>query len=139
MRDEFLPVYGDGRNVRDWIHVEDHCRGVWLALQNGRPGAVYNFGGGAERGNLDVVREILRYCGKPESLIRFVKDRPGHDQRYAMDYSLAARELGFSPSRSFEDGLEQTLRWYGENEEWVHGVTSGAYLSFMQEWYGDRL
>ena len=139
MRNEPLPVYGDGRNVRDWIYVDDHCRGVLLALQKGRPGAVYNFGGNAERGNLDVVREILRYCGKPESLIRFVTDRPGHDRRYAMDYSLAAKELGFSPSLSFEDGLQQTLRWYGENEDWVLGVTSGAYLSFMQEWYGERV
>ncbi len=139
MRDEPLPVYGDGRNVRDWIHVEDHCRGVLLALEKGRPGAVYNFGGGAERGNIEVVREILRYCGKSENLIRFVTDRPGHDRRYAMDYSLAARELGFSPSLTFEDGLRQTLRWYSENEDWVNGVTSGAYLSFMQEWYGDRL
>ena len=139
MRDEPLPVYGDGRNVRDWIYVDDHCQGVLLALQKGRPGAVYNFGGNAERGNLDVVREILRYCGKPESLIRFVTDRPGHDRRYAMEYSLAAEELGFSPSLSFEDGLQQTLRWYGENEDWVRGVTSGAYLSFMQEWYGDRV
>lgn len=139
MRDESLPVYGDGRNVRDWIHVEDHCRGVLLALKNGRPGAVYNFGGNAERANIDVVRAILRHCGKPERLIHFVTDRPGHDRRYAMDYSLAARELGFSPSCSFEEGLAQTLRWYGDNEEWVRGVTSGAYLSFMQEWYGDRL
>ncbi|MDR2489697.1 MAG: dTDP-glucose 4,6-dehydratase [Desulfovibrio sp.] len=139
MRDESLPLYGDGGNVRDWIHVEDHCRGILLALLKGRPGAVYNFGGNAERDNLAVVREILRFCGKPESLVRFVADRPGHDRRYAMEYSLAAEELGFSPSRSFEEGLGQTLRWYADNPEWVRGVTSGAYLSFIQEWYGDKV
>jgi dTDP-glucose 4,6-dehydratase len=139
MRDEPLPLYGDGGNVRDWIHVEDHCRGVFAALTKGRPGAVYNFGGNAERDNLAVVRAILRHCGKEESLIRFVTDRPGHDRRYAMDYSLAAGELGFSPSRSFEEGLRQTLDWYADNGEWIRGVTSGAYRSFVHEWYGGRL
>jgi dTDP-glucose 4,6-dehydratase len=139
IRDEALPLYGDGANVRDWIHVEDHCRGILLALKKGRPGAVYNFGGGAERSNLAVVCAILSYCGKPESLIRFVTDRPGHDRRYAMDYSLAAEELGFSPSCSFEEGLGQSLRWYADNGDWLSGVSSGAYLTFMKEWYGDRL
>jgi dTDP-glucose 4,6-dehydratase len=138
MRNEALPVYGDGKNVRDWIHVLDHCRGVWLALTRGRPGAVYNFGGGAERNNLEVVRAILRFCGKSDDLISFVKDRPGHDRRYAMNYDLAARELGFAPRHAFEDGLESALRWYGENEAWMEGVTSGAYLTFMRDWYGDR-
>lgn len=137
-RDEPLPLYGDGKNVRDWIHVDDHCRGVLLALEKGRPGAIYNFGGGAERGNLDVVRAILAFCGKEESLVRFVKDRPGHDRRYAMAYALAARELGFSPSRNFEQGLAETLRWYDENRSWTESVQSGAYLTFMRDWYGDR-
>lgn len=139
MRDEPLPVYGDGKNVRDWIHVDDHCRGVLLALNKGRPGAIYNFGGSAERGNIDVVKAILCFCNKPETLIRFVKDRPGHDRRYAMDYSLAARELGFAPSCGFEEGLRRTLLWYGENQSWMDNITSGAYLTFMQDWYGDRL
>ena len=134
-----LPVYGTGMNVRDWIHVEDHCLGVWLALTKGRPGAVYNFGGNAERSNMDVVCQILDFCGKPESLISFVEDRPGHDFRYAMDYSLAARELGFSPSCSFEEGLAATLKWYEANADWITGVTSGAYRSFMDTWYGDRV
>jgi dTDP-glucose 4,6-dehydratase len=137
--DEPLPVYGDGLNVRDWIHVEDHCRGVFLALSEGRPGAVYNFGGGAQHSNIAVVREILRLCGKPESLIRMVKDRPGHDRRYAMDYSLAGRELGFSPAFSFEEGLAATLRWYGANRSWMESISSGAYLTFMRDWYGGRL
>ena len=138
-RGEPLPVYGSGTNVRDWIHVEDHCRGVLLALEKGRPGGVYNFGGDAERANLDVVRAILRLTGRDESLIRFVKDRPGHDLRYAMDHSLASRELGFSPLKNFEAGLEETVRWYESHDEWVRQVESGAYRDFEKIWYGERL
>ena len=138
-RGEPLPVYGSGTNVRDWIHVEDPCRGVLLALEKGRPGGVYNFGGDAERANLDVVRAILRLTGRDESLIRFVKDRPGHDLRYAMDHSLASRELGFSPLKNFEAGLEETVRWYESHDEWVRQVESGAYRDFEKIWYGERL
>lgn len=138
-RGDPLPVYGSGTNVRDWIHVEDHCRGVLLALEKGRPGGVYNFGGDAERANLDVVRAILRLTGRDESLIRFVKDRPGHDLRYAMDHSLASRELGFSPLKNFEAGLEETVRWYESHDEWVRQVESGAYRDFEKIWYGERL
>ncbi len=137
--DEQLPVYGDGLNVRDWIHVLDHCRGVDLALRQGRPGAVYNFGGNSERANIEVVKAILRILGKPESLIRFVTDRPGHDRRYAMDYSLARRELGFEPQVAFEDGLARTIAWYQENRDWAESVQSGEYLKFMEDWYGERL
>ncbi|MDR2124115.1 MAG: dTDP-glucose 4,6-dehydratase [Desulfovibrio sp.] len=117
VRNLSLPLYGDGLNVRDWIHVEDHCRGVLAALEKGGPGAVYNFGGGAERSNLHVVQEILKFCGKGEELIEAVSDRPGHDRRYAMDYSLAARELAFAPTRAFEEGLRECLAWYAENGE----------------------
>lgn len=138
VRNEPLPVYGDGKNVRDWVHVEDHCRGVLLALRQGRPGAVYNLGGNAECGNLEVVRAILRYCGKPDSLIRFVTDRPGHDRRYAMDFSLAAAELGFAPTRTFVEGLAETLHWYENNQDWVSSVLSKEYLSFTRRWYGER-
>lgn len=138
-RGEPLPVYGTGANVRDWIHVEDHCRGVLLALEKGRPGAVYNFGGASERTNLDVVRAILRLLGRPESLIRFVKDRPGHDARYAMDFSLAARELGFAPGRGFDQGLADTVAWYESHGSWVEQVESGAYRDFEKLWYGERL
>ncbi|ABB38979.1 dTDP-glucose 4,6-dehydratase [Oleidesulfovibrio alaskensis G20] len=133
-----LPVYGDGTNVRDWIHVEDHCRGIDLALRKGRDGAVYNFGGNAERTNLDVVRAILRLTGKPESLISFVKDRPGHDRRYAMDFTLAGDELGYAPVHDFETGLADTLAWYEKHTTWLENVKSGAYLEFMSRWYGDR-
>ncbi len=136
--DQPLPVYGDGLNVRDWIYVTDHCRGVELALLRGRPGAVYNFGGNAELPNIEVVRTVLAALGKPESLISYVKDRPGHDKRYAMDYSLAARELGFAPEYDFARGIERTVAWYADNREWTAGVQSGAYREFMQSWYGER-
>ncbi len=135
---EPLPVYGDGGNVRDWIHVEDHCRGVLLALEKGRPGGIYNFGGASERTNLEVVRLILKLTGRTEELIRFVKDRPGHDRRYAMDFTLAARELGYAPEHSFENGLAATVDWYRANDAWLASVESGAYREFMDRWYGDR-
>ena len=138
MADEPLPVYGDGLNVRDWIHVRDHCRGIMLALTKGRPGAVYNFGGAAERTNLQVVEAILRTLGKPPNLIRFVKDRPGHDRRYAIDFSLAAAELGFAPACTFEEGLAETMNWYKANGPWLEQIKSGAYLKFMDDWYKDR-
>ena len=135
---EPLPVYGDGLNVRDWIFVEDHCRGVALALTKGRAGGVYNFGGAAETANLDTVRTILRLLGKPESLIKFVTDRPGHDRRYAMDFSLARRELGFEPSVDFAEGLKLTLDWYRGHEDWLTSVQSGEYNRFMGQWYEER-
>ncbi|RMH13984.1 MAG: dTDP-glucose 4,6-dehydratase [Gemmatimonadetes bacterium] len=127
LADEPLPVYGDGLNVRDWIHVEDHCRGIDAALRRGAAGRVYNFGGDAERTNLQVVRAILAALGKPESLIEFVTDRPGHDRRYAIDASRAAAELDWSPQVGFEEGLNETVRWYVEHEAWWRRVLSGAY------------
>ena len=135
---EPLPVYGDGLQVRDWIHVSDHCRGVLLALEKGKPGGVYNFGGAAERTNMDVVRTLLRLVGKPETLIRHVTDRPGHDRRYAMDFSVAASELGYAPRYDFERGLAETVAWYEANGAWLESVMSGAYREFMQRWYGER-
>lgn len=139
MADEPLPVYGDGLNVRDWIYVDDHCKGVHLALTKGRPGQVYNFGGAAEKTNLEVVKTILAILGKPQDAITFVKDRPGHDRRYAMDFSLARRELGFEPEYDFERGMTETIAWYRGQQEWLHTVQSGAYLEFMKQWYGERL
>ncbi|HEX8202764.1 MAG TPA: dTDP-glucose 4,6-dehydratase, partial [Isosphaeraceae bacterium] len=112
LADRPLPVYGDGRQVRDWIHVSDHCRGVDAALRRGRPGAVYNFGGRCERFNLDVTRAVLALTARPETLIRYVADRPGHDRRYAIDCSKAERELGWAPKVPFEQGLRDTIRWY---------------------------
>lgn len=136
--DQPLPVYGDGMNVRDWIWVGDHCLGVELSLLKGRDGQAYNFGGDAEETNLDVVRTILSILGKPESLITFVKDRPGHDLRYAMDFKLAAEELGFAPTIGFRDGLVKTIEWYENHADWLDQVQSGAYRNFMNQWYEDR-
>ena len=133
-----LPVYGDGQNVRDWIHVEDHCRGIEAVLANGRPGQVYNFGGHAERTNLYVVRTVLRLLDKPESLIRFVADRPGHDRRYAMDTGKAEQELGWKPRWTFEEGIAMTVRWYLENQHWVERVRSRAYCDYYKRLYDDR-
>jgi dTDP-glucose 4,6-dehydratase len=138
MADKPLPVYGDGRNVRDWIHVDDHCRGVELTLLKGREGQAYNFGGNAEKRNIDVVKAILAITGKPESLITFVGDRPGHDRRYAMDYSLAADELGFAPQLDFATGLARTIEWYEANVDWLEQVQSGEYRTFMDSWYEAR-
>jgi dTDP-glucose 4,6-dehydratase len=138
VKGEPLPVYGDGKNVRDWIFVDDHCRGIELALLNGRAGAVYNFGGAAEMPNIEVVRTILSLAGRDESLIRFVADRPGHDKRYAMNFDLAAAELGFAPSVTFAQGMERTIAWYKANAQWLEEVQSGAYLTFMDRWYKER-
>ncbi len=137
-RGEALPVYGDGMNVRDWIHVSDHCHGVELTLLKGRPGQAYNFGGNAEKPNITVVKTILSALGKSEELISYVTDRPGHDKRYAMDYSLAQAELGFTPEYTFERGIAETLQWYQDNALWLEQVQSGAYLTFMNSWYGER-
>jgi dTDP-glucose 4,6-dehydratase len=137
-RDEPIPVYGDGQNVRDWIYVMDHCRGVEATLFKGQPGAVYNFGGDCERTNLEVVRLILRLTGKSEDLITHVTDRPGHDRRYAMAFARSTADLGWTPQHSFEDGMARTLAWYKTNEAWLDEVQSGAYRQFMDNWYRTR-
>lgn len=132
---EPIPVYGRGENVRDWIHVEDHCRGILAALDRGRPGEAYNFGGQSERRNIEVARAILDALGKPRDLIRFVTDRPGHDFRYAIDFGKAARELGWGPKVSFEEGLASTVRWYKENGAWVQKMASPAFREFCEKHY----
>lgn len=134
-----LPVYGDGKNVRDWIYAEDHARGVWLAGIKGTSGEVYNFGTNNEWANIDLVKQVLKLLDKPESLIEFVKDRPGHDRRYAIDSSKAQSELGWAPLTSFEDGLEKTVDWYLENQQWLESVQSGNYQQFYKRWYEQRL
>lgn len=133
-----LPVYGDGSNVRDWLYVEDHCRALWLALTKGTPGRVYNIGGDSERTNLEVVKAILRHMGKPESLISFVKDRPGHDFRYAIDASRIHRELGWSPTVDFETGLGRTIDWYLAHQSWLDHIVSGAYKTYYEAMYAGR-
>lgn len=127
LRGRPLPVYGDGRQRRDWIHVEDHCRGVLRALEAGRSGEVYNLGGGAERENIDVVRQVVRLVGASEDLIRHVADRPGHDRRYSVSYEKAKRELGWTPTRTFEEGLAETVAWYRENAAWWEAAAEAAY------------
>ena len=122
-----VPVYGDGRQVRDWIHVLDHCRGIDAALRHGRAGEVYNFGGRSERYNIDVTRAILELCGKTDSLIRYVTDRPGHDRRYAINCDKAESELGWHPTVAFETGLADTASWYKAHTHWIERVRSGAY------------
>jgi dTDP-glucose 4,6-dehydratase len=137
-RDEAVPVYGDGQQVRDWLHVRDHCAAIWRVWQDGQPGQVYNIGGRCEKTNLELTHELLAALGKPASLIRYVKDRPGHDRRYAIDCSKIERELGWRPTVSFVDGLRQTVAWYREHADWVQNIRSGAYLSYYQKQYGNR-
>jgi len=136
--DKALPVYGDGLNVRDWLYVEDHCRALWTVLTRGQVGRVYNIGGNSEKANIDVVKTILTHLGKPESLITFVKDRPGHDQRYAIDASRIRDELGWSPSADFEMGLVRTIEWYLTHQSWLDHVTSGVYQTYYEEMYAGR-
>ncbi|WP_163785347.1 dTDP-glucose 4,6-dehydratase [Myxococcus vastator] len=139
LHDKPLPVYGDGGNVRDWLHVEDHCQALLLALEQGRAGEVYNIGGGAERRNIDIVKAILGLVGKPESLIQYVKDRPGHDRRYAIDPSKLRAELGWTPAHTFEQGLADTVRWFVDHPAWWQRVTSGAYRQYFETQYRTRL
>lgn len=130
-----VPVYGDGMNVRDWIHVDDHSRAVEAVLLRGRPGEVYNIGGGNERTNIEITRLLLAEMGKTESMMKFVPDRPGHDRRYAIDDARIRTELGVAPRVPFEEGLRATVRWYLENEPWWRAVQSGEHLSFYDRWY----
>jgi dTDP-glucose 4,6-dehydratase len=136
LRDEPVPVYGDGMQVRDWIHVLDHCTGVEAAWRRGRPGEVYNFGGRCEKPNLELTRLLLKLLGKPETLIRYVPDRPGHDRRYAIDCARAERELGWTPRVPFEHGLRETIDWYIANGDWIAGIRNKDYLKYYERQYG---
>lgn len=139
LSDQPLPVYGDGRQVRDWIHVTDHCRGIIATVEKGTPGEVYNFGGECEWENLELVKLLLKTLGKPESLIRFVADRPGHDRRYAIDCQKAAKNLGWTPEVSFEQGMQQTICWYQKNSDWIDRIRTGVYRKYYTEQYQSRL
>jgi dTDP-glucose 4,6-dehydratase len=138
LEEKNLPIYGDGRNVRDWIHVKDHCRGIVMVAQKGISGEAYNMGGNAEKENIEIVKDILRSMGKPETLIKFVKDRPGHDFRYAMDYSKIERKLGWKPAVVFEEGLQSTVDWYIQNRPWWERIRTGDYLAYYERMYGNR-
>lgn len=136
--DKPLPVYGEGINVRDWLYVEDHCAAIDLILEKGTIGQVYNIGGHNERRNIDIVKIILAELGKPESLITYVKDRKGHDMRYAIDPSFIHRELDWLPTTMFEDGIKKTIRWYLDNREWWERIINGEYQNYYKRMYGER-
>jgi dTDP-glucose 4,6-dehydratase len=138
LNDKTLPVYGKGENVRDWLYVEDHCRAIDLILHKGREGEVYNIGGHNERTNLQVVKTILRELGKPESLIRFVADRPGHDRRYAIDPTKIRNELGWEPTTAFDDGIKKTIEWYLNHKPWWQHILQGKYQDYYKKMYGNK-
>jgi dTDP-glucose 4,6-dehydratase len=139
MNGQTIPVYGDGMNVRDWIYVEDHCRAILAVLENGRSGGVYNIGARNERRNLEVVEALLDALGKPRSLIKFVKDRPGHDRRYAIDPSLVESELAWQPHETWASGLRKTIDWYVENGQWIEKVRNLAYRDYYKNQYGNEV
>jgi len=136
--DKPLPVYGDGMQVRDWLYVDDHCRGILAVLQKGREGEIYNIGGNRSLPNLDVVHKVLALTGKPDSLIRYVTDRPGHDRRYALSSAKLMKETGWAPAMDFETGLGRTIEWYRGNAAWVARVRSGEYLTYYERNYAAR-
>lgn len=138
LADKSLPVYGTGENVRDWLYVEDHCSAIDLVMRKGRVGQVYNVGGHNERTNLQVVKAILKHLNKPESLITFVNDRPGHDMRYAIDPTKIHNELGWLPQTRFDDGIKKTIDWYLQNKPWWENIISGEYQSYYEKMYSDR-
>lgn len=138
LNNESLPVYGDGQNVRDWLHVEDHCSAIDLIIHKGKSGEIYNVGGHNEKTNLEVVKTILKTLKKPESLISYVKDRPGHDLRYAIDPEKLKNELGWKPKYNFDTGIDMTIKWYLENRVWWENILSGEYKYYFDKVYGDR-
>ncbi|MGW8958185.1 dTDP-glucose 4,6-dehydratase [Paenibacillus sp. NPDC055715] len=139
LSDQQLPVYGDGLNIRDWLYVEDHCSAIDLVIHQGKLGEVYNIGGNNERTNVHIVKTVLEELGKPESLISYVQDRPGHDRRYGIDPTKTMNELGWKPKHSFETGIKETIRWYLDNKEWWTRIQSGEYQQYYAKQYGSRL
>ena len=133
-----LPVYGDGKNIRDWLFVEDHCDGIFTVLMRGKIGEVYNIGGNNEIKNIDIVKNILGYLNKPETLIKYVTDRLGHDRRYAIDASKIKKELGWEPKYKFEEQIKFTIDWYLNNKKWMDDVISGDYQKYYNLMYGNR-
>jgi dTDP-glucose 4,6-dehydratase len=133
-----LPIYGDGKQQRDWIHVEDNCRGILAVLERGNIGDVYNIGGQDPEENISIARTVLRLTGKPETLLSHVQDRPGHDRRYALSCTKIRSQLGWRPEIPQEDGLRQTIEWYKENSAWVAKVSAGEYLSYYEKYYENR-
>ncbi|KWX85269.1 spore coat protein, partial [Paenibacillus riograndensis] len=139
LADQALPVYGDGMNIRDWLYVEDHCSAIDLVIHEGVNGEVYNSGGNNERTNVHIVKTVLQELGKPDSLITYVQDRPGHDRRYGIDPTKITRELGWKPKHTFETGIKETIQWYLNNQEWWTRIQSGEYQKYAELQYGSRL
>lgn len=133
--DKKMPVYGDGMQVRDWLHVKDHCTAIYTVLEKGKIGEVYNIGGNNEKANIEIVKLIINTIGKSEDLIEYVKDRPGHDRRYAIDNTKITSQLGWEPSYTFEQGISETIKWYLDNETWLSQITSGEYLKYYENMY----
>jgi len=138
LADMELPVYGDGLNVRDWIHVKDHCAAIDLVVHRGEDGNTYNIGASNERTNIEIVKLVLEILGKPESLIRYVTDRPGHDRRYAIDSGKITEKLGYKPGVNFSEGMRETVEWYVKNKGWWERIRTGAYLDYYEKMYGNR-
>lgn len=138
LNDKELPVYGKGENVRDWLYVEDHCIAIDLIIRKGTVGEVYNIGGHNERTNLEVVKTVLAELHKPESLITYVTDRPGHDRRYAIDPTKIHKELGWLPATSFDEGIKKTVKWYLDNRTWWENIISGEYANYYEKMYKNR-
>lgn len=135
LKDKGLPVYGDGKQVRDWLHVSDHCSAIDMVLHQGKDGEVYNIGGNNEKTNIQIVKQIIKTLGKSEDLIKYVKDRPGHDRRYAIDNTKIITQLGWKPAYTFEEGLKETIDWYLDNTEWIDNIVSGEYANYYEEMY----
>ena len=134
-KDKKLPVYGDGMQIRDWLHVKDHCAAILTVLEKGELGEVYNIGGNNEKANIEIVKLIIKELGKTEDLIEYVKDRPGHDRRYAIDNTTITTQLGWSPSYTFEQGMAETIQWYLNHEAWLEKVVSGEYQNYYEKMY----
>ena len=130
-----LPVYGDGMQIRDWLHVSDHCNAIDTVLHKGKIGEIYNIGGNNEKANIEIVKLIIKTLGKGEDLIEYVKDRPGHDRRYAIDNTKITTQLGWAPKYTFEQGIAETIEWYLGHEEWMEKITSGAYMNYYDNMY----
>ena len=133
-----LPVYGDGKNIRDWIYVEDHCAAILKVMEKGKNGEIYNIGGNSEKQNIEIVKLILRELDKPEALIRFVEDRKAHDRRYAIDFSKITQELGWKPKTDFNIGMKKTINWYSKNKKWLDNIVSGDYKEYYSKMYEER-
>ncbi len=138
MNNQELPIYGTGQNIRDWIFVEDHCEAIYLVLKHGIPGEIYNIGGNSEISNLSLVKELLSVLNKPETLIKFVKDRPGHDLRYAINFNKIKSELSWEPKTNIEDGLKYTVQWYLQNQDWLEHIINEEYLKYYEKMYKER-